>query len=174
MDAATRARRQNSVLAGGIVFSVLSVLVSRRAVARKIGPKPTTFNPSSATMPGASTSSVLAPGAPIGNAQGGLDAAEALSYATLNVLSFGLLGAGVYLKVCDIADIEDMRDQVRRGVGFDVYGGSAEADKELETWVAELLSSKEGLSGLREGVAEKLAEIDRREQEKARQALAKR
>ena len=67
----------------------------------------------------------------------------------------------------DLADIEDLRDGVRRAAGYDLYGGDSTADKEIEGWVAEVLARKDGQGGLREGIAEKVAELQRKDKEKA-------
>lgn len=145
LDPATRARRQNGVLFGGAVFAALSILITRRAVARKVRLAPTT------TAIKGEMSPTIA---------GGFDAAEALGLASLNVFSFGLIGMGVVMKYLDVADVEDLRDKVRSGLGYDVYGGDEKADKELEAWVADILSSQKDGAGLREGLIGKLAELE--------------
>lgn len=153
-DPGNRERRQDALLFGGIAFTCLSLLVTRRTLLRKHGAYPKTFTPSNAPPPPVS---------------GGLDAAEALGLATLNVCSFAMVAAGGLMKYFDIGDLEDMREQVRRGIGFDVYGGDSEADKEMEAWVADVLSRKDDQGGLRESIAQKLKdleEMDKRSQDK--------
>jgi len=144
-DAGTRQRRQDALLYGGIAFTCLSLLVTRRTLLRKHGTYPKTFTPSNAPPPQVS---------------GGLDAAEALGLATLNVCSFAMIVAGGLIKYFDIGDLEDMREQVRRGIGFDVYGGDSEADKEMEAWVADVLSRKDGEGGIKESIAQKLKDLE--------------
>lgn len=168
IDAAHRARRQNTLLIAGLTFTCLSLLITRRALTRKLtvlqpAPvKPTPPNP----LPGISTSTPTAPKPDVNTASrvdGGLEAVEALALASLNVFSIALAAVGVGMKYFDIADVEDLRDKVRRGVGFDVYGGDSEADRELEGWVAEVLSRKEeggGVGGLQESLARKLGELE--------------
>lgn len=148
-DAATRARRQNGLVLGGAIFTALSILITRRAVAKKVSLIP----PTAATLDAAPS-----------RMSAGLDGIQALTFATMNVFSVGMLSVGAACKYFDIADLEDMRDKVRSGLGYDVYGGDAEADKELETWVAEIMSRKD--VGLRESVTSKLAELERIEKHK--------
>lgn len=144
LSPAARSRRQNGLFFGGIAFAALAVLVSRRAVSRKL----------------LSAGKLTAAGNNDAKVAGGLDAAEALGLATLNVVGFGMAAAGAIAKIFDVADIEDLRAGVRRGVGFDVYGGNEKADKELEEWVAEVLSRKDG-GGLKDGLASRLAELEK-------------
>ncbi|WPH00853.1 Hypothetical protein R9X50_00368300 [Acrodontium crateriforme] len=157
IDPAHRARRQNALLFGGMAFTVLSAIVTRRALARKRIAIPSSFTPSNATPP---------------KVDGGMEAVEALGIATLNVFSVAMLASGALMKAYDVADLEDMRDAVRAGVGYDVYGGDSKADKELEAWVADVLSRKDGMGDLKSGIAEKLLELEQRESSK--QALAER
>lgn len=157
IDAAHRARRQNALLFGGLAFTVLSAIVTRRALARKRIATPSSFTPSNATPP---------------KVDGGIEAIEALGVATLNVFSVAMLASGALMKIYDVADLEDMREAVRAGVGYDVYGGDSKADKELEAWVADVLSRKDGMGDLKSGIAEKLLELEQKESSK--QALAER
>ena len=57
---------------------------------------------------------------------------------------------------------------MRRGVGEDIFAGETEADKEIEGWIADVLARKDGKWDLREGVAEKLAELAEIEKRKER------
>ena len=150
IDAAHRVRRQNALLYGGLAFTALSLLVTRRTLLKKrfqISPNP--FTPSNEPP----------------KVDGSLEAVEALGVATLNVFSLTMASAGVAMTYFDIADIEDMRDQVRKGVGYDVYGGDSAGDKEIEGWVAEVLARKDGEGGLKEGIAEKLMELEKKDRE---------
>ncbi|TKA69979.1 hypothetical protein B0A55_08072 [Friedmanniomyces simplex] len=145
INAAHRQRRQDALLYGGVLFTLLSLLITRRSLQRKKLPFPKTFEASNAPPP---------------KSDGAMDAAEALGLATLSTLSIAMLAAGAGSKWFDIADIEDLRDGVRRGVGFDVYGGDSEADKEMEGWIADVLSRKDGEGGLKESIASKLKELE--------------
>lgn len=153
IDAAHRQRRQDGTFFGGIVFTCLSLLITRRSMQRKRIPFPKTFTPSNAPPP---------------RAEGSIDAAEALVLATFNVFSFGMLVAGGTMKFLDIADVEDLREGVRRGVGYDVYGGESEGDKEIEAWVADVLSRKDAGGGLdlKGSIAEKLRELEEMEKKR--------
>ncbi|KAK3634358.1 hypothetical protein LTR56_007355 [Elasticomyces elasticus] len=159
--------RQDSLLYGGLLFTGLSILVTRRSLKRKTLPFPslqTTNQTPGVIKPGSK------PGAtkpePLQKGDGAFDAAEALGLATLNTCSIALLAAGVVGKWFDIADIEDLRDGVRKGVGFDVYGGDSEADKEMEGWIADVLSRKDGEGGIQESIALKLKELEEIERKK--------
>lgn len=110
------------------------------------------------------TPSNLAP-----TAEGGFDAVQALFLATLNVASVFMLATGAFVTYADIGDVEDLRDFVRAGVGFDVYAGDSEADKEFEVWMGEVLARKEGLGDFQKTIVEKmseLAEMDKDKEEK--------
>jgi hypothetical protein len=152
-DPARRARRQNALFFGGIAFTIFSAFVTRRSLARKRPPIPTTFTPSNAPQP---------------KPEAGLDAAEALALATMNTVSVFATGIGAAFIYWDIADIEDLREKVRKGVGFDVYGGETDADKEIEDWVAEVLARKDGynLVGMKDEIVDKLMELEQKEKAK--------
>lgn len=152
IDPARRARRQNALFFGGLGFTMLSAFVTRRSLIRKRPPIPTTFTPSNAPAP---------------KAEGGLDAFEALGLATMNTFSVFMTAFGAASIYFDVADIEDMREIVRKGMGFDVYGGEGDADKEMEEWVAEVLNRKAGYGNLKEEIVDKLMEMEQKEQAKA-------
>ncbi|KAM0718286.1 hypothetical protein Q7P37_006618 [Cladosporium fusiforme] len=151
IDPALRFRRQNALFFGGLGFTMLSAWVTRRSLLRKRLPVPTTFTPSNAPLP---------------KADSGLDAAEALGLATLNTVSVFMTAIGAGFIYFDIAEIEDLREKVRRGIGFDVYGGESDADKEIEWWVADVLSRKDGYGNIKEEIVDKLMEIERKEKAK--------
>lgn len=151
VDPARRARRQNALFFGGLGFAMLSAFVTRRSLIRKRPPFPTTFTPSNAPQP---------------KAEGGLDAIEALGLATMNTVSVFMAAIGAGFIYWDIADIEDLRDKVRKGVGFDVYGGEMDADKEIEGWVAEVLARKDGYGNLKDEIVDKLMELEQKERAK--------
>ncbi|KAH9827282.1 hypothetical protein Tdes44962_MAKER09770, partial [Teratosphaeria destructans] len=72
----------------------------------------------------------------------------------------------------DVGEVEDLRDQIRRSAGYDVYAGDSAADRELEEWVAGVLASQEGeggAGGMLRGVAEKVRDL----REKDRAALGR-
>lgn len=162
---ATRARRQNALLYGGAAFLGLSIFVTRRALIRK---KLAAYPNLVKTQGGNAkidvptfTNSNVSP-----RAEGGLDAAEALFLATLNTFSLFMFGTGAFMKYNNIGDVEDLRDWVRQGVGYDVYAGDTEADKEIEQWMAEILSRKDGVGDLKTSIVEKIAELAEIEKKK--------
>lgn len=165
IDAARKARRQNALLLGGAAFSLLSIVVGRRAVRKKnLAAYPHfvkgTGSAQKIDVPTFAQSNV----AP--KADGGLDAAEALFLATLGTFSVFMFGMGVGMKYFDIGDLEDLRDRVREGVGYDVYAGDTEADKEIEQWMAEVLARKDGVGDLKTTIVEKMAELAELEKKK--------
>ncbi|KAK3674388.1 hypothetical protein LTR78_005857 [Recurvomyces mirabilis] len=170
VDAATRQRRQDATFYGGILFTLLSLLVTRRALRRKL----LTAHPPTLPHGVPTAAGVAGPPNPVPKAldSGPLDAIEALGLATLNVFSVAMFGLGCVMKGFNVADLEDLRDGVRKGVGFDVYGGQveSEADKEMEGWAKEWLESRKdgpaiGVGELKDGILGKLAEIEGRERE---------
>lgn len=154
IDPAHRARRQNALLYGGLAFTALSILITRRSLHRKkLAAVPKQFTPSN--------HHIDPPPAAQMEINGALEAAEALGLATMNVFSMAMASTGALMTWFDIADIEDLRGAVRRGAGWDVYGGEggSQADKEIEGWVAESLAlkgGKEGTKGILEGLGERL------------------
>ena len=154
-DPATRVRRQNALLYGGLAFTFLSLFVTRRTLLRKKLQLPP------ATAAGASKD---APSPP--KVDGALEAAEALGIATLNVFSIAMAATGAAITYFEIADIEDMREQFRSAAGYDIHAGDSAADREIEAWVAEVLARKDGKGNLREGVVERLRELEQKTNEK--------
>lgn len=160
IDAAHRARRQDAMFFGGLAFTFLSAFVTRRALYKKqlavfphlkqMKPK----DPNAKIELPTFTPSNAAP-----KAEGGLDAAEALFLATLNVAAIFMAATGSAMKYFDVADTEDLREAVRKGIGYDVYSGDSEADKEIEDWFAEVLSRKDGSGDIKSTIMEKMAEL---------------
>ena len=168
IDAAHRQRRQQGVLYGGLIFTGLSLWVTRRSLARKHAQ----LRAAQLALKSAPPGTAFPAGSKV---DGGLEAAEALGLATLNVSAVAMATLGAGMTWFDIAEVEDMRDRVRKGVGFDVYGGDSAADKELEAWVADVLSRKDGEGELKENIAVKLkelAEMDKKRAEEERRRLA--
>ena len=80
-----------------------------------------------------------------------LMAVEALSLATINVLSFGMTVVGAALWKLDIRSLEEMRRMVRGGLGVDGTGRSEqEVEEEMEEWVVNVLTRKEDKERLKE------------------------
>lgn len=173
-SASTRALRQDALLYGGLTFTLLSALITRRSLRRKhLAAFPQMIKTAiSPTQPGKTKLDLpsFTPSNTPPQVEGGLDAAEALGLATLSVFSVFMAATGLFMKWNNIGDVEDLRDWVRAGVGYDVYGGSTEADQEIEAWMAEVLARKDGVGDLKTSVLEKmqeLAEIDKRKLEAA-------
>jgi hypothetical protein len=91
---------------------------------------------------------------------GPLEAVQALGLATLNTFAFFMAGLGGAMKYFDFADVEDLREGYRRALGYDVHSGESAADKEIEGWIADVLSRQDGTGKLRESVAEKILELE--------------
>ncbi|KAJ9665845.1 hypothetical protein H2201_003969 [Coniosporium apollinis] len=127
-----RSRKQLSLFFAGAAFMTLSLLTTRRALARKhTSTLPRFYQPSNR------------PSNPV---NGPLEAVEALSLATVNVLSFGMMMTGGALWAFDISSMEEMRAKIRAGVlGVDADAGKAarEAEEEMEEWLATVLARKE-------------------------------
>jgi hypothetical protein len=71
-----------------------------------------------------------------------------------------MAGIGGVMKYFDVADIEDLREGYRKSLGYDVHSGESAADKEIEGWIADVLARRDGTGNLREGVAEKILEME--------------
>ena len=138
LDPSTRQRRQDGLLFGGVAFTLLSLFITRRALGKK--------NFASAANPE--------------KVDGPLEAVQALGLATLNVFAFAMAGVGGVMKYFDIADLEDLREGYRRALGYDVHAGESAADREIEGWIADVLARRDGTGSLREGVAEKILELE--------------
>ncbi|GAA84326.1 C6 zinc finger domain protein [Aspergillus luchuensis] len=122
------------LLLGGLAFFTFSIYSTRRAMNRKF----------LASIPPYYTSSVYHKP----NVSGGAEAFEALHLATMNVLSFGMMGAGGLLYALDINGVEDMRRFVRKGMvegdGALMRGEDKELEREVEGWVEKVLGEKFG------------------------------
>ncbi|KAL9086717.1 MAG: hypothetical protein Q9159_004012 [Coniocarpon cinnabarinum] len=78
-------------------------------------------------------------------------ALEALSLATINVTSWGMVGVGGALWKWDIRSMEEMRRSVRGGLGVDGTGRSEQqVEQELEELVVSVLARKEHKERVRE------------------------
>lgn len=126
-----RTLKQLGLFFAGAGFLSLSTLVTRRSVVKKrIATIPSFYTPSNrpvTTLP--SDSSLIA--------------LEALSLATLNVAGFGIMCTGGLSWAFDITSIEDLRQKARRHIGESGGHADAEAEKEIEDWMAQVLGKKE-------------------------------
>ena len=141
LDPATRQRRQDGLFFGGVAFTLLSLFITRRSLAKK--------NLLMAQNPEAAI-----------KADSSLEAVQALGLATLNTFAFFMAGLGGAMKYFDFADVEDLREGYRSALGYDVHSGESAADKEIEGWIADVLSRRDGTGNLKESVAEKILELE--------------
>ena len=73
-----------------------------------------------------------------------MEAFEALNIATVNVLSFAMMGIGGTLWYLDINSMDEARRKIRGGLGVDGSGRSEkEAEEDFEEWMASTLARKE-------------------------------
>ncbi|KAJ5632799.1 hypothetical protein N7490_009138 [Penicillium lividum] len=126
-----RSNRNLTLLLGGVAFFSLSVWVTRRASIRKrIECIPPFYSSSTYFQP------------PVNGAG---EAFEALSLASLNVLSFGMMTTGAAMYALDINGLDDARRFMRVAMssGIDETGKSDEQlEEEVTEWVTSLLGDR--------------------------------
>lgn len=123
-----RHRRQNALFYGGIFFTILSVVTTRRALRRRRLADPP-LPPLSLTAPPIPEGTI--PAGP--KVDGPREALEAFALATANVLSIAMAVVGAGMKVWDVADVHDLRRYTERiGDGSQVKG---EVGEDMEAWV---------------------------------------
>lgn len=71
-----------------------------------------------------------------------MDAFDALTVATVNVLSLSVMLTGGVLWVFDISSLDDMRRMIR-GRNGDGQNTEEGANEEIEEWLASVLARKE-------------------------------
>lgn len=129
-------RNRSAVLfAAGLTFSALSLLVTRRAFARRrLASTPPSFYKDAPTHTAAQTAKVSGP----------IEAVEALNLATINVLSLAMTGTGGALWYLGIENMDDAKRIFRGGLGLDESGvNEKEVEEDFEEWIARTLSRKE-------------------------------
>lgn len=115
--------RQLGLFFAGAGFTLVSVLITRRAIARKkIAALPKFYQPSHA------------PAGEQVNPEGPLIAFEALGLATLNVISVGIMATGGLSWAFDLSSAEELRERSRRSL----YGKVGQTDKDGEREMEEL------------------------------------
>jgi hypothetical protein len=108
-----RERKQVTIFLAGCGFTLFSALITRRAVARRIRwARPTYFQQNNMH--------------PEQKIDGGLEALEALSVATVNVFSWSIVFVGGMMWATDTSSIQEIRDRsrVRIGLSEDEQKGS--------------------------------------------------
>jgi len=127
-----RSRDQLGIFLGGAGFLMISVLVSRRAVAKHMkAARMRYFQPNNLQGRKGTQADPKDPLIPI----------EALGLATLNVMSFGMMAAGGTAWALDISSIDDIRRMARRSI----YGPAGRLDEDAEKQVAEWVANTLGL-----------------------------
>jgi len=115
--------------AGAAFFGYAQVITRRSLVRRYKATVPQFYQPSNKSN---------------GEVNGALEAVEALSVATVNVLSAGMMFTGGALWAFDISSLEDMRRKIRGGLGIDGSPGRENAaEEEMEEWLATVLARKD-------------------------------
>jgi hypothetical protein len=129
-----RPNRNAVIFGAGAVFFAFSLLITRRAFARKrLASTPSLF----ANAPGHQAEQAK-------SVNGALEAVEALNLATLNVLSLAMMGTGGTLWYLNINSMADARRMIRGGLGVDGTGRSEkDAEEDFEEWMASTLARKE-------------------------------
>ncbi|MCJ1308197.1 hypothetical protein MMC25_001850 [Agyrium rufum] len=142
-------RVQLPILLAGTVFVLLSTRLTARTLTRKrIQTTPSFYHPSNAH--------------PTHETNAGLEAFEALSLATINVLSGALFMTGGLLWAFDVKGMDDLRKKVRGGLGVDGTGrDERDVEEEFEEWLATTLERKKEKEFRKEWEAERKNERGR-------------
>ena len=126
--------RNKVIFGAGVAFFAFSMLITRRAFARKrlqAHPAFYTDAPANVARQAAKTS-------------GAMEALEALNIATINVLSVALMASGAAMWSLDINSMSDARRLLRGGLGVDGTGrDETHAEEEFEEWMATVLSRRD-------------------------------
>lgn len=86
-----------------------------------------------------------------------MEAFDALSIASINVLTVSMMFGGGILWALDISTLQDARMRFRRGFGVDDGGlAASHADEEMEEWLATVLARKDKKDAIKEVVQEAL------------------
>lgn len=125
-----RSLKQFSIFAAGASFTAISALITRRALARKYhSVKP---------------SGLFSPSNKVNDVNGGVEAAEALVLATLNVSAVAMMLTGGTLWALDVSSLDDLRRRLRR---LDIYGDSKSEQKteeDIEEYMGILMAKLQG------------------------------
>lgn len=106
---------------------------------------------------------------------GAVMAVEALGLASLNVFSAGMAAIGGAMWYLDIRSMDELKKQVRGGMGADGSGRSEDdVEEEMEEWIVSVLARKEQKEAARKAIARNergrlrsIVEADNEEEEEA-------
>jgi len=126
--------RNKLIFAAGLAFFGLSVLTTRRSLARRrLASKAAFYSDAPAHNVEQSK-----------NVNGAFEAVEALNIATINVLSVAMMATGGALWYMDLNSLADARKMIRGGLGVDGKGMTEQqADEEIEEVIASILARKD-------------------------------
>ncbi|KIV89361.1 hypothetical protein PV10_08937 [Exophiala mesophila] len=125
--------RNKIIFGAGLAFFGFSLLITKRAFARKRLANPAFY---------ANGPEVQAEQAK--KVSGPMEALEALNIATINVLSVAMMATGGMMWAFDINSMSDARRVLRGGLGVDGTGKSEkDAEEDFEEWMATVLARKE-------------------------------
>ncbi|EXJ64354.1 hypothetical protein A1O7_00690 [Cladophialophora yegresii CBS 114405] len=149
-----RPNRNAVIFGAGAAFFVFSLLITRRAFARKrLASSPAFY----ANAPGHQAEQAK-------NVNGAMEALEALNLATVNVLSLSMMATGGTLWYLNINSVADARRMIRGGLGVDGTGRSEkDAEEDFEEWLATTLARKEAKGS---GAQEAQAKMNERGQQR--------
>ncbi|CAK7202496.1 hypothetical protein SEUCBS139899_005219 [Sporothrix eucalyptigena] len=148
-----RSLKQLSLFFAGAAFFALSTTITRRSVNRKrLAAQLKFYSPSSTgTMTlgeaGANAEAAAAQATKEEASHGSFMAVEALNLATLNVVSFFLMMTGGVSWALDLSSLDDLRAMARRytrGTGLNGPATDEEAEREVQEWVAKVLTKSDG------------------------------
>ena len=129
-----RPNRSAVIFGAGALFFAFSLVITRRAFARKRFASNPAFYANTPTHQAEQATKV----------NGAVEAMEALSLATINVLSLSTMATGGAMWYMNINSIADARRTIRGGLGVDGTGRSEkDAEEDFEEWLATTLARKE-------------------------------
>jgi hypothetical protein len=118
-----RSRKQFSLFLAGSTFALLSAAITRRAVVRRIQwARPTFFHPNNQPSDK--------------KMNGGLEALEALSVATVTAVSWTVMITGGFLWAIDVSSLQELRAKVRGRLGL-----TEEEQKESQATVGQIIDA---------------------------------
>ncbi|KAH8152909.1 uncharacterized protein LAJ45_03135 [Morchella importuna] len=137
-----RQLKQLTFLLSGSTFLALSILTTRRTLAkRRLALIPPFYHPNNRP--------------PLVPPNGALDAFQALNLATLNTMAFAIFLVGGSMVALDVCSVDELRERARKSVvGEEELAKEREAEEEFEEWLASVLARKERKEEIRRRVKE--------------------